>query len=67
MENCWPFGGLSLLIASKHFTALTRHALENLYFFEFENVRILENETKYNKRTVLEKIHIKTNNKYICN
>lgn len=38
--------------------ALTAHALQEDHKFLFENTEILEKQTKYNKRTVLEMIHI---------
>lgn len=41
-------------------SALARHSIENNHSFDFENVRILETERKYNKRMFLEELHIKS-------
>ena len=40
-------------------TALSDHAVDNLHNFNFNNVKILNKETNYKKRLILEMIHIK--------
>ncbi|XP_044766187.1 uncharacterized protein LOC123322309 [Coccinella septempunctata] len=42
--------------------ALTKHAHEERHEIDLDNVRILEKSSKYNKRLILEMIHIKNNN-----
>lgn len=46
---------------------LTKHALENLHYFDFENAKILEYKANYNKITILEMIHITNNNNSVNN
>lgn len=41
-------------------SALAHHAIHNNHKFDFENVRILERESIYNKRMLLEELHIKS-------
>lgn len=48
-------------------TALAKHAVENNHKFDFNNVQILENEENYNKRLILEMIHIVKNDKAVNN
>lgn len=42
-------------------TALAQHAAENNHGFDFDNIQVLEKETKTNKRLTLESLHIKKN------
>lgn len=42
-------------------TALSQHAIDNKHYFDFENIKILERESKTNKRLTLESLHIKKN------
>ena len=42
-------------------TALAQHATGNNHSFDFDNITILEKETKTNKRLTLESLHIKKN------
>lgn len=41
-------------------SALAHHALHNNHKFDFENVKILERESMYHKRMLLEELHIKS-------
>ena len=42
-------------------TALAQHVAENNHGFDFDNIQVLEKETKTNKRLTLESLHIKKN------
>lgn len=48
-------------------TAVSKHAIEELHRFEFENVKILSNERNLYKRRFLEMCHIKTDKNSINN
>ena len=41
--------------------ALTKHTIQNDHFFDFDNAKILANESHYRKRLVLEMCHIAGN------
>lgn len=55
---------LQLIMKILLLDALTKYDLKNFNFFDFDNVRILENERNYNIRTILEMIYIKKDNNF---
>lgn len=46
---------------------IAKHAIDKGHNFDFDDVEIVNKEIKYNKRLILEKLHIKRDKKLIIN
>ena len=55
------------IIKGSHETALSKHAINELHAFDFENTKIIDHESNNKKRIFKEMIYIKTTHNKINN